>query len=159
MEASLSLVRSLHFPPPGTGRTQRPNDKGHDGVYDAELRANPEAYDIYFRRANEYYKFDQYLRALSDIDNAIKYAPADDAELLFQCYSLRADTYEMLGKWEEALADYTKALDYDPTSFMAMYQKANCEYELGRYADAKVSYNRLRATTAAALKHSQDSPA
>ncbi|MDE6627809.1 MAG: tetratricopeptide repeat protein, partial [Muribaculaceae bacterium] len=110
-------------------------------VYDAELRANPEAYDIYFRRANEYYKFDQYLRALSDIDNAIKYAPADDAEMLFQCYSLRADTYEMLGKWEEALADYTKALDYDPTSFMALYQKANCEYELGRYADAKVSYN------------------
>lgn len=114
-------------------------------VYDSELKTNPQAYDIYFRRANEYYKFDQYLRALSDIDNAIKYAPKDDVEMLFQCYSLRGDTYEMLGKWEEARNDYAEALKYDPTSFMALYQKANCEYELGNYAEAKNDYNRLRA--------------
>lgn len=115
-------------------------------IYDQEIASNPQAYDVYFRRANEYYKFDQYLRALSDIDNAIKYAPAEDSDFLFQAYSLRGDTYQMLGKYEDALSDYTKALTYDPTSFMALYQKANTEYELGRYADAKNDYNRLRAT-------------
>lgn len=123
-----------------------PMTKAMMDVYEQELAANPKAYDIYFRRANEYYKFDQYLRALSDVDNAIKYAPGDDTDMLFQCHSLRGEIYQMLGKHEDALADFTEALRLDPTSFMALYQKGNSEYELGRYADAKASYNRLRAS-------------
>lgn len=122
-----------------------PMTKAMMDVYNQEIAANPQAYEIYFRRANEYYKFDQYLRALSDIDNAIKYTPKENTDLLFQCYSLRGDTYQMLGKFEDALADYTQALNIDPTSFMALYQKANTEYELGRYAEAREDYNRLRA--------------
>lgn len=114
-------------------------------VYEQELAANPKAYDIYFRRANEYYKFDQYLRALSDVDNAIKYTPAEDTNMLFECHTLRGEIYQMLGKHADALADFTEALRLDPTSFMALYQKGNSEYELGNYADAKNSYNRLRA--------------
>ena len=74
-----------------------PMTKAMMDVYDQEIAANPQAYEIYFRRANEYYKFDQYLRALSDIDNAIKYTPKENTDLLFQCYSLRGDTYQMLG--------------------------------------------------------------
>ncbi len=123
-----------------------PMTKAMMEIYDQELVANPEAYDIYFRRANEYYKFNQYLRALSDIDNAIKYTPAADTDMLFQCYALRGDVYQMLDKNEEALADYEKALKLDPTSFQVLYRKANTEYELGHYADAKVGYNRMRAT-------------
>ena len=122
-----------------------PMTKAMMEVYDQEIAANPKAYEVYFRRANEYYKFNQYLRALSDIDNAIKYAPAEDGDMLFQCYSLRGDIYQMLGKTQEALADFTQALKFDPTSFMALYQKANCEYELGQYAEAKTDYTRLRA--------------
>lgn len=122
-----------------------PMTKAMMEVYDQEISANPKAYDIYFRRANEYYKFNQYLRALSDIDNALKYAPAEDADFRFQCLSLRGDIYQMLGKPEEALADFTEALKFDPTSFIVLYQKANCEYELGDYAQAKLDFNRLRA--------------
>ncbi len=123
-----------------------PMTKAMMEVYEQELTANPKAYDIYFRRANEYYKFDQYLRALSDVDNAIKYTPAEDTDMLFQCHSLRGEIYQMLGKHADALTDFTEALRLDPTSFMALYQKGNSEYELGNYADAKNSYNRLRAS-------------
>lgn len=122
-----------------------PMTKAMMDVYEQELAANPKAYDIYFRRANEYYKFDQYLRALSDVDNAIKYTPAEDTDMLFQCYSLRGEIYQMLGKHQEALNDFTEALKLDPTSFMALYQKGNSEYELGRYADAKGTYTRMRS--------------
>ncbi len=114
-------------------------------VYYNELAANPQAYEVYFRRANEYYKFNQYLRALSDADNAIKYAPAADTDFLYGARLLRAEIYQMLDKHQEALADFEEALRLDPTSFMALYQKANSEYELGRYADAKADYNRMRA--------------
>ena len=122
-----------------------PMTKAMMDVYNQELQSNPDNYEIYFRRANEYYKFNQYLRALSDIDNAILHAPKGDADMLFQCHLLRGEIYQMLEKPAEALSDFTKALSYDPTSFMALYQKANCEYELGKYAEAKADYNRLRA--------------
>lgn len=122
-----------------------PMTKAMMDVYNQELQSNPDNYEIYFRRANEYYKFNQYLRALSDIDNAILHAPKSDADMLFQCHLLRGEIYQMLEKPAEALSDFTKALSFDPTSFMALYQKANCEYELGKYAEAKADYNRLRA--------------
>lgn len=115
-------------------------------VYAEEIAANPQAYDVYFRRANEYYKFNQYLRALSDIDNAIKFCPAADTDMLYQCQLLRGDIYQMLGKQREALPAYEEALRLDPTSFMALYQKGNCEFELGDFSAARDSYNRLRAT-------------
>lgn len=114
-------------------------------VYNQELAANPQSYEVYFRRANEYYKFNQYLRALSDVDNAIKYAPATDTDFLYEARFLRAEIYQMLDKHEEALADFSEALTLDPSSFLALYQKANSEYELGRYVDAKGDYNRMRS--------------
>lgn len=33
-----------------------PMTKAMMEVYDQEITANPQAYDVYFRRANEYYK-------------------------------------------------------------------------------------------------------
>lgn len=114
-------------------------------VYNQELITNPKNADIYFRRANEYYKFNQYLRALGDVDKAIEYVPQNNRELRFDSYMLRAEIYQMMGKHPEALADFTEAAKLDPTSFMALYQKANEEYELGRYAEAKVDFNRLKA--------------
>lgn len=115
-------------------------------VYAKELEANPKDADIYFRRANEYYKFNQYLRALADVDKTLEYAPTGNRDLRFQAYMLRADIYQMLDKHREALADFSEALKLDPTSFMALYQKANEEYALGDYSAAKADYTRLRAT-------------
>lgn len=114
-------------------------------VYAAELDANPDDADIYFRRANEYYKFNQYLRALADVDKTLQLTPEKNRDLRFQAYMLRADIYQMLDKHREALNDFTEALKLDPTSFMALYQKANEEYELGEYAAAKADYTRMRA--------------
>lgn len=115
------------------------------GVYDKELEANPQNADIYFRRANEYYKFNQYLRALADVEKALEFTPESDKDMRFQELMLRADIYQMQGKHSEALADFTAALKIDPTSFLALYQKSNEEYELGEYAAAKAGYTRMRA--------------
>lgn len=114
-------------------------------VYNQELTANPANYEVLFRRANEYYRFNQYLRALNDIDAALKHIPETDSDMLFGAYELRGNIYQELGKYAEALENFEKALSYDPTSFMALYQKANAEYELGDYAQAKDDYTRLRA--------------
>lgn len=114
-------------------------------VYAEELESNPRNADIYFRRANEYYKFDQYLRALSDVDKTLELAPTSNRDLRYQAYMLRADIYQMLDRHRDALSDFKEALKLDPASFMALYQKANEEYELGDYSSAKADYTRLRA--------------
>lgn len=132
--------------PQGQQSIDNPMTQAMLDVYAKELEANPKDADIYFRRANEYYKFDQYLRALADVDKTLEYAPAGNRDLKFQAYMLRADIYQMLDKHREALADFSEALKLDPTSFMALYQKANEEYALGDYSAAKADYTRLRST-------------
>ena len=112
-------------------------------VYNEELQEDSHNYNVYFRRAHLYYGQNQYLRALSDIDNAIKYTPSDERDLLSQEYALRGNIYMMTGRLEEALADISKALVYEPSSYALLYQKANLEYELGKYQDAKDNYQRL----------------
>lgn len=114
-------------------------------VYNQELQANPKNADIYFRRANEYYKFNQYLRALADVDKALEFAPQSSRDLRFDSYMLRAEIYQMLDKHREALDNFSEASKLDPSNFMALYQKANEEYELGEYAAAKADYIRLKA--------------
>ena len=143
--AAALLAAAAVFPAAAQQGLDNPMTRAMMEVYNQELAANPQSYEVYFRRANEYYKFNQYLRALSDVDNAIKYAPATDTEFLYEATFLRAEIYQMLDKHQEALADFTEALRLDPSSFLALYQKANSEYELGRYADAKGDYNRMRA--------------
>ena len=143
--AAAILAASTCAPAQAQQGLDNPMTRAMMEVYNQELAANPQSYEVYFRRANEYYKFNQYLRALSDVDNAIKYAPAADTDFLYEARFLRAEIYQMLDKHEEALADFSEALKLDPSSFLALYQKANSEYELGRYADAKGDYNRMRA--------------
>lgn len=114
-------------------------------VYDQELAANPNNYEVLYRRGTEYYRHNQYLRALSDIDGALKNAPANNKDFLAATYQLRGEIYQMLDKYSEALSDFKNAYSNDPTSFLSLYQIANCEYELGDYAAAKADYMRMRA--------------
>lgn len=113
-------------------------------VYEQVLTANPQDYETYFRRASEYYNHDQYLRALSDVENAVKYTPATEKSLLFQEYSLRGNIYYMTERYAEALADFKKALELDPTSYVTVYEIANSEYETGDYESAKANYKKLQ---------------
>lgn len=123
---------------------ENPITKAMMDVYNQELEANPQDYEIYFRRANEYYNLSQYLRALSDVDNAIKFTPESDTDLLFQEYSLRATIYIMSDRKEEALLDLSRACSLDPTSYATLYLKANTEFDLGKYSEAKADYSRLQ---------------
>lgn len=140
-----AVVAASIAPMPAQQTIDNPVTRAMLDVYTKELEANPKDADIYFRRANEYYKFNQYLRALADVDRTLEYAPSDNRDLRFQAYMLRADVYQMMDKHREALADFSEALKLDPASFMALYQKANEEYELGDYPAAKADYTRLRA--------------
>lgn len=113
-------------------------------VYDVQLKQNPNDYMTWFRRANEYYRHSEYVRALDDVNKALGLAPSSDTDLRFQAYMLRAGIYNQTHKPEQALADLNSALALDPNSYAAIYQKANTEFELGNYGAARVDYTRLQ---------------
>ncbi len=113
-------------------------------IYNSEIAANPKAYDIYFRRAGEYYRYNQYLRALTDVEKAIEYAPSGDADFRHQAFMLKGEILQMLDRKVDALEAFTEAVRIEPSSYQGIHQKANCEYELGQYQEAKADYTRLR---------------
>lgn len=121
-----------------------PMTKAVMNVYQQLLDEDPADYETYFRRANEYYKYNEYLKALDDINNALKYAPGSETDTRFQAYTLRANIYEMLQKYNDALTDLNSAIALSPTSYVTLYQRANVKYKLGRYAEAKADYQRMQ---------------
>ncbi len=113
-------------------------------VYDKQLRENPTDYMTWFRRANEYYRHSEYVKALDDVNNALAYAPSGDTDLRFQAYMLRAGIYNQTEKHDLALADLNSAIALDGSSYAAIYQRANTNFELGNYDGARTDYIRLQ---------------
>ncbi len=113
-------------------------------VYDAQLKQNPQDYMTWYKRANEYYRHNEYIHALDDVNNALAYAPGGDTDTRFQAYMLRAGIYNQTGRHEQALADLNSAVALDGDSYAAIYQRANTEFELGNYPAARMDYTRLQ---------------
>jgi len=113
-------------------------------VYAEQLRENPRDFEVYLQRANEYYRHNEYIRAMADVNKALEYIPESDKDARFRAYVLRAGINDQTKHLNEALADYTSAFAIDPESPLVIHQKANAEYSLGRYDDAKTDYQRLQ---------------
>ncbi|MDE7388310.1 MAG: tetratricopeptide repeat protein, partial [Muribaculaceae bacterium] len=108
------------------------------------LRENFRDYEVLYRRANDLYHHEEYLKALDDLDRAIKYCPPTDTEMLFPIYALRSATYWQLKRYTQALPDINKAIEIDPTSSSALNMRAELNLELGNLTDAKADFERLR---------------
>ena len=102
-------------------------------VYEQMLRENYKDYETLFRRANTYYNSGDYLKALDDLDRAVKYCPSTDTEGLFAIHALRGECYYCLKRYAMALPELTKALGYEPTSTSLLALRGQTAYELGKY--------------------------
>ena len=141
---NIALAMSMVFAIGASAVIDNPITLAVLGVYDQQLKENPNDYVTYHRRANEYYNHNEYIRALDDINKALALAPSSDTDLRFQAYMLRAAIYEQSHKPELALSDLNSAIALDPDSYTAIYQKANTEFELGNYAAARTDYTRMQ---------------
>lgn len=130
-----------------TGFAQVPNQADFNRAimqaYEDMLRENYKDYETYFHRANTYYNQGDYLRALGDLDSAIKYAPTTDAEMRYAIYALRTECYVELKRFSQALLEANEAIKLEPTSAQMLKLRGDIEYDLGQYDAAKNDYNRL----------------
>lgn len=113
-------------------------------VYGKLLKENPNDWETYLRRANDFYKYNYYDEALDDVNQALAHIPAGNAADRVAAYNLRANIYQNLADHAHALEDLNSSLVLDPEQYIAIYQRANTEYELGQYAEAKQDYRKLQ---------------
>lgn len=68
-------------------------------AYNQLLDEDPHDAEVLFRRANEYYRLGDYIKALDDINNSLKYLSEDDADTRLQALQLRSNIYMMQRKY------------------------------------------------------------
>ncbi|MCM1309455.1 MAG: tetratricopeptide repeat protein [Bacteroides sp.] len=112
-------------------------------AYSDMLRENYKDYETLFRRANTYYNSGDYLKAMDDLDSALKYCPESDSDSRFAIYALRSECYVQLKRYSRALPEADEALKLDPTSAPMIALRGRIELELGKYDAAKADYNKL----------------
>lgn len=86
---------------------------------------------------------EDYGRALSAADMAIKLLPKKDAEYVIFAYSTRANVYLNLEDTVKAIADYTTAIKIKPDESDLYEKRAQIYYELGRYDLADADYQKM----------------
>lgn len=112
-------------------------------AYEEMLRENYKDYEVLFRRANEYYNHEDYLRALDDLEGAVKYCPESATDTRFSIFALRAECYYQLKRYSQALPDATEALKIDPTSTSMLNLRARIEYDFNQIEEAKADFTKL----------------
>jgi len=135
------LALSLGFG--ASAQTQTDFNRAIMQAYAEMLRENYKDYETLFRRANTYYNTSDYLKAMDDLDAALKYCPETDTDSRFAIYALRSECYVQLKRYSRALPEANEALKLDPTSAAMLSLRGRIELELGQYDAAKSDYSKL----------------
>lgn len=122
--------------------------------YAALLEQNPNDYLTLYERASQYYRLDNYDKALSDIKRALNCTPAKEKDQISAEYALLADIYIQLSQYTDASAAIDNALTLTPGSYSLLYKKGNVCLHLNQYknaANAFSSMQRINPRSAEAL--------
>lgn len=127
----------------GNSYTSNPMMRVIMDTYASILRENPQDYETYLNRAKEYYRYGDYSKALSDLNEAIRYYPRQEASDLSQAYTVRGLIYQSQGDDMKALADFNEALLLEPESRFSLISRADLLREMGDNMHAKEDYQLL----------------
>lgn len=112
--------------------------------YETLLQQNPKDYLTYYERASQYYRLDEYDKALLDIKKAINYTPEKEKAQLSSEFALMADIYIQTEQYSEALTAVNQALEYDPDSYRLSYMKGNICLHLDDTAGARSAFTAMQ---------------
>lgn len=76
---------------------------------------------------------EEYGRALTSVDLALKYLPKKDCEFVSATYNIRAGVYLALEDTVKTLNDYASSIKSCPTEENAYEKRAQVYYEQGKY--------------------------
>ncbi len=111
--------------------------------FNKDVKENPKNGYSYVWIATLRTRTEEYGRALTAADLAIKYLPKKDEDYVAFAYSTRAAVYLHLEDTVKALADYTAAVRIKPKEASPYEERAQVYYELGRYELADADYRKM----------------
>lgn len=118
------------------------NDEALDFFY-KDIAENPKNGYSYSWVAWLHLNEEEYGRALTAADMAIKHLPKKDVEYVVFAYNTRAGVYLHLADTAKAVNDYTMAIKVTPEKTDAYKQRAQIYYEQGRYELADADYDKM----------------
>jgi DnaJ family protein C protein 7 len=90
---------------------------------------------------NDMFKNGQLQQAIDKYTEAINNDPQNNA-LNSALYCNRSACYGKLGKWDEAIADATKAIDLNPSYLKAYLRRAQCYQQVDKHEEAYRDYQK-----------------
>lgn len=122
---------------------ERDSRKAEDS-FRKEIEEHPENGYAYLYLAHIQQHNEEYGKALSSVDNALKYIPKKDKEYKGACHYKRAGIYRALDKYDEAILDYTMAISYNPDDEDSLWERAQIYFEQEKYDLADADYRAMQ---------------
>lgn len=111
--------------------------------FNKELQDNPKNGYAYFYIATIRHTHQEYGKALTAIDLALKHLPKKDDETLGVSHLVRAAVYLALEDTTRALTDLAASIKANPSYELAYKTRAQVYYERKQYAQADADYQQL----------------
>ena len=111
--------------------------------FNKDLKENPKNGYSYSWIAMLRGQNEEYGRALTAVDLAIKYLPRKDAEYVIFAYTTRAGVYLHLGDTVKAMTDYDMAIKVKPDEGDLYEKRAQIYFEQERYDLAAADYHKM----------------
>lgn len=121
------------------------NEKSEEALefFNKDVMENPKNGYSHSWIAWLYLNDEEYGRALTASDLAIKYLPKKDSEYMIFAYNTRAGVYLHLEDTTKAIRDYTTAIKVNPEDPGPYKQRAQIYYEQEQYDLADADYDRM----------------
>ena len=111
--------------------------------FNRELSEHPDNGYAYVYISILRYGNQEYGKALSAVDNALKRLPKKDKEWRSLTFASRAEVYTAMGDTIKAMKDLSEAIQIDPTNARFYNTRAQLNYELKNYALADADYQKM----------------
>lgn len=111
--------------------------------FNKDIQENPKNGYSFVWIASLRTRTEEYGRALTAADLAIKYLPKKDVDYTSFAHTTRGDVYLHLGDTIKALSDYTEAIRLKPNEIQPYEDRAQVYYEQGDYARSNADYRKM----------------
>ena len=100
-------------------------------------KINPDDFELDFLMGMAYFQLNKFEEARSLFEKVLQ----SETSNAINAYFYRAECLNVLGKFSEAIADYSYLLQTDPSDVGAYIGRAKCLHELKKYSKANADYD------------------
>lgn len=111
--------------------------------FNKDIQENPKSGYSFSWVAYVGLELEDYGRALTAVEEALKYLPKNDKEFQYFAFTTRGNVFLAVEDTTKAMADYSKAIHLNPNECDGYEKRAQLYYELSRYDLSDADYRKM----------------